>query len=380
MFFHVFRNTLKVQLRNRSIVFWAVLFPIILSVMFKFAFGNLVNFEEMDPIEVAVVEPLSSDRPQVVYFEDFLQALNEEGDDKILEIKSVNRTEAISLLEQQAVVGIIDYKDQPELTVFQSGVSETILQSLLKSYVQNETMITKIFEQNPEGAMSELLPLLAEYTNYLENKTSDQMDHTNLYFFSLIGMQLIYGYMWGLRSIMDFEANLSTIGKRQTVAPIHKLTAILAAFLTSVSIHLVLMLFMWAWLAFGLGVDFGNQSLGVLALMILGSFTGVSFGVLLGVSNRKSLEAKINMGVAITMTMTFLAGMMIIQVKPLIATYLPWLAKINPVNVITDALYALYYFPTLDRFFSNLWTLGVITLLFIGLSFFFMRGKRYDHL
>ncbi len=80
------------------------------------------------------------------------------------------------------------------------------------------------------------------------------------------------------------------------------------------------------------------------------------------------------------MTMTFLAGMMIIQVKPLIATHLPWLAKINPVNVITDALYALYYFPTLDRFFSNLWTLGVITLLFIGLSFFFMRGKRYDHL
>lgn len=61
MFGHVFKNTFKVLLRQRALVFWSLFFPIILGLLFKLAFGNLNDQLKLDPINVLVNEDLYED-------------------------------------------------------------------------------------------------------------------------------------------------------------------------------------------------------------------------------------------------------------------------------------------------------------------------------
>ncbi len=380
MFSHVFKNTLKTSLKTRIMLFWAIVFPILLSLMFKLALGNLGTMDQMKPIDIAVIEPLTQDDFQSEFFKQFLKATSSDQENKIFNIVYREQAEAEKLLEEKEVSAIIDFDRKPQVTVRSSSIEETITQSVMSAYVQNETIIMDLLAKNPDNNMASILQLINQEINVLDNTSNKNMDFSNLYFYTLIGMQLLYGYMWGTTAISKFEANLSTLGKRQTIAPIHKLTTVLAAVSASYIIHLIVMLVMWAWLYFGLNVSFGNQGLWVFLLILIGSLTGVSLGVLIGVSNRKSFEFKINLGVAISMFFSFLSGMMAIEIKPWIANNLPILAWLNPVNLVTDALYSLYYFNTMDRYFMNLAALLAMTFVLMMVSFYFLRGKSYEYL
>ena len=80
------------------------------------------------------------------------------------------------------------------------------------------------------------------------------------------------------------------------------------------------------------------------------------------------------------MLMAFLAGMMVPEIKVLIAENIPIINKINPVAVVTDAVYSLYYYDSLTRFNYDMLNLLAITVFFIVASLFLMRGKEYESL
>ena len=78
------------------------------------------------------------------------------------------------------------------------------------------------------------------------------------------------------------------------------------------------------------------------------------------------------------MACSFLAGMMLAEMKYIIAKNVPILGKINPVTMITDALYSLYYYSTLDRYWYNIISLAIFTVIMIVISYVFIRRKKYD--
>ena len=80
----------------------------------------------------------------------------------------------------------------------------------------------------------------------------------------------------------------------------------------------------------------------------------------------------------ITMACSFLAGMMMVEMKYILAEKAPIIAKINPVTMITDGLYSLYYYDSLDRYFYNIISLIIFSVIMIGASYLFIRRKKYD--
>lgn len=56
MFIHFFKYQLKTLLRNRTVIFWTLVFPIILATFFNLAFSNLTSSENFDAVDVALVE------------------------------------------------------------------------------------------------------------------------------------------------------------------------------------------------------------------------------------------------------------------------------------------------------------------------------------
>ena len=153
------------------------------------------------------------------------------------------------------------------------------------------------------------------------------------------------------------------------------LSGILSAFIIQFAIMMILM----AYLVFGLGVGFGEQIGYIILLIAIGCFTGVGLGNFAGnVLKFKKEDTKISFLSSFSLVLSFFSGMMIIDIKYWMQTNLPVLTYINPVNLITDGLYALYYYDNLNRYTTNMICLFVIGVLLILGSLFITRRKQYD--
>ena len=81
---------------------------------------------------------------------------------------------------------------------------------------------------------------------------------------------------------------------------------------------------------------------------------------------------------SVTMALSFLAGMMIKNMRELVDKNIPILGQINPVSMITKALYSLYYYDDLNIYFQNLFSLIIFTFVMITISYIILRRKKYD--
>ncbi len=90
-------------------------------------------------------------------------------------------------------------------------------------------------------------------------------------------------------------------------------------------------------------------------------------------------KASIKEGILLVFTMvcSFLSGMMSVQIKYFIQDKFPLLSYINPVNLITDGFYSLYYYSTYDRYFLNLGLLTLYGIIFSIFTYLILRRQKY---
>ena len=346
-------------------IFWALIFPLVLGVFFKLALGNIKDANNFQPIKVGVEKSLLEDE----YFKNFTDQMKEEDlldpvlskDDKIL--------------DQDNISAYIENKEKVLLK--KNGVRESILVNILKYYSMNENMVRTIMEKNPKTDISNIFV----DKNHIENDTPNKdMDPTMVFFYCLIGYQIVYGFSWGLSIIYQYEANLTTIAKRNAISPLNKRISLLSSMSVGFLLNFFIALFTMLIFNKVLGVDFSNRIPQLLLIIAIGSLTGVSLGMVIGASNKADIETKLGLGIGISLFLSFLAGMMVSNIKIIIAEKATLINKVNPVALISDGIYSLYYYDTLDRYYNNLICLGGVTLGLILLTFIFTRGKQYDSL
>lgn len=400
MFKHIFINRLKMLLRTKATIFWTLVFPIILATFFNLAFGNLAEEEKFEPFNIAVIQ--NENYENEVNFKALVEALSADGEDKMFNVQYVeNKEEADKLLDDNEIKGYLEVEDlvvlehtenqsintnqnhdtkqnNIKITVKENGTIQTILKSIVDNYYQTYSMIENIAEINPQAL--NFNPMTDLDNNNFEDNSSKNMDYIVVYFYTLIGMTCLYGGFFGINAINEVEANLSKRAARTSVAPTHKLKTLVASLLAGFIIQYAEVLILLAYLIFALGVDFGNQTLYIILLTLFGSLAGTTTGMLIGACNKKSENAKVGMLISFTMTCSFLAGMMILDMKYIIAKNVPILAKINPVSMITDGLYSLYYYDTLERYFFNIISLIIFSAVMVFASYFFIRRKKYDNI
>lgn len=365
MFYHEFKKTLRVFMRQKVMIFWALIFPLVLGVFFKLALGNVKDSNNFEAIKVGVNESLIDDE----YFKNFIDQMKEEG---LLDLVA---SKDDKILDQDDVSAYIEKKDK--LLLKKNGVRESILVNILKYYSMNENMVRTIMEKNPNTDISNIFVDKTHIESDIPNK---DMDPTMVFFYALIGFQIIYGYSWGLSIIYQYEANLTTIAKRNAISPLNKRISLLASMSVGFLLNFCIALFTMLIFNKVLGVDFSNRIPQLLLIVAIGSLTGVSLGMVIGASNKADIETKIGLGIGISLLLSFLAGMMVSNIKIIIAEKAPLINKVNPVALISDGIYSLYYYQSLDRYYNNVICLVGVTLGLILLTFIFTRGKQYDSL
>ena len=61
MFLHNLKYEIKMKLRAKEVIIWMLLFPCVLSVLYKAAFGNIYENGGIKTVPVAVVEHVKDD-------------------------------------------------------------------------------------------------------------------------------------------------------------------------------------------------------------------------------------------------------------------------------------------------------------------------------
>lgn len=379
MFKHLFMNKMKILLKNKAMLFWSLIFPFVLGTFFQLALGNIGEAFEMEVIPIGVVDNQYYQDNEIL--KEVISSLSEENENQLFDTIYVSESDAKNLLDNSEIDGyiLLNEDNNPQMIVKANGINQTIIKSVLDEYYQMSSSTTQMINYNPEVLYNGVLETLYEEKNYILDDSNENIDFSINYFFTLIAMTCLYGSLIGLEVIKDCEANLSKKGARMCMAPVNKFKMILAGLLAGYVIQLVALLLLFLYLKFVFNINFGNQILPTVVLAMIGCLAGTSLGTFIGVSNRKSEEFKIGVLISVIMACCFFSGMMgTIDIKVFFDETFPLLAKINPINIITDGLYSLFAYDNLDVYYNCLTRISIFSLILIVLSFMFIRRKKYD--
>lgn len=379
--FQIFKYSLKRLFRNRAELFWIILFPIILGTLFKLAFSNLSNEESFQTIPVAIVQEEGK------LSDDFVKTAKElsKGEKPFLEAHYCEEKEALDLLEEQKVDGIIYVGDTISLTISSdmgnAALNQNILQTFTEEYQMNYQAVSEIAMKNPEK-LPEVLTVLQESASYNKSVSYSKgnTDTYDQYFYNLLAMVCMYSGMSGCIIAIHNQANLSALGARRNVAPIHKLKQITVELVANILLQFLCVLISFAYIVLVLKIDLtARLPLAILSIFV-GCMTGMTFGFFLGTIGNLSENMKFGILMSVTMVGSFLSGLMIGSMRILVETYCPVINKINPSALITDMFYSLAIYDTLDRYFRNMITLIIFSVFFTIGGFLITRRKKYANL
>ncbi len=376
MFFHNFKYSLKILLKNRMLIFWTFAFPIILGTFFNMAFSNIENSEKFDCINIAIVETQEFNDNEI--YKNAFKELSKNGDNKLFNIKYVDEEKAKELLDNEEISGYLIYNGSSKIVIKKNGVNETIFKTAVDEINQSYGVINDLIQNDTSKIYSKIQDILKQSDSNIIDISSNKLSYTMIEYYSLIAMSCMYGGILAMFVINQNLANMSNKGKRVSVSPTKKSTLVFSGVLASYITQILGILLLFLYTIFVLKVDYG-QNLGlVILLALIGSFAGLSLGTGVATLVKSNDNVKSSIILSITMVGSFLAGMMGITMKYVVDTNAPIINKINPVSMITDGLYSLYYYPTLDRYWFDITSLLVFSGLLILISAIQLRRQKYD--
>lgn len=101
-------------------------------------------------------------------------------------------------------------------------------------------------------------------------------------------------------------------------------------------------------------------------------------GIFVSSASRLSEKMKVGIMLAISMTASTLAGLMNAEIKYVVDQKAPWINKLNPAALISDAFYCINVYEDPVRMRNNILTLTVMAAVLTAASFFVVRRERYD--
>lgn len=189
--------------------------------------------------------------------------------------KYVTKEQAKEMLEKDEIIGYLEFKDKPKITIKANGINQTILKQVVEEISQNQEIIKNLAEgqvneymknisiQNIEGINEIYEKIAMEIANKdasnIKNISSDNLSYTMIEFYTLIAMTCLYGGTIGMTAINQKLPNMSSIGKRVGVSLVKKGEIILSSSLASYIIQLIGVALLFVYTIFVLKIDYGDN-------------------------------------------------------------------------------------------------------------------------
>lgn len=391
MFIHNLKYTLKIILKNKGLVFWTFLFPLVLSTLFNLAFKDIGKSEKLDLIKIGIVNDNNFKSNEVL--KDSFESLSDKNNkDRLFITKYVSEEKAKKLLEDDKIVGYLKVEnDKPKIYIRTSGSDQTVFKYVTEEIIEKEKIITNISEKRirseiekenfsvdyDEIVNSSIEKAQKDYDG-INNIFENDYDFAMIEFYTLIAMTCMYGGLLSMFAMNQNLPNMSNRGKRVSISPTKKRVTIISSLVGTYIIQVIGLSLLFLYTIFILKVDYGSNFKGVVFISLAGMLAGLSLGVLIATCLKKNEGAKTGILIAVTMFGCALAGMFGGKTKYIIDNNIPILNMINPVSLITDGLYKLYYYSSLNYYYIDLFVLLLLSVVMMLISLIILRRNKYD--
>lgn len=385
MFIHNFKYTLKTLFKNKSLIFWTFAFPIILGTLFNMAFKDISKNEKLKIIDIAVIDNEDFKKNEI-YVNAIKELSDEQNENRLFNTIYTTTEEANKLLENKKITGYIEVEENnTKIVCKENGINQTILKYVTEEIDEKIIIMNNLVEQEISNGnynidYEKIYNKINNIETNIKDTSNNKLDYVMIEFYTLIAMTCLYGGILSMYTINQKLPNMCNIGKRISVSPIKKKTIVFSSLLATYITQLIGLSLLFIYTIFILKVDYGNNVQLIMLLSIIGSLTGLSLGLLIGTILKVSENTKTGILIGITMLGCFLSGMMGISMKYIIDKNIPIINKLNPAAIITDGFYSLYYYETLDRYWFNIISLLIISLILLLISINGLRRQKYDNI
>ncbi|MBS4539479.1 ABC transporter permease [Clostridium sp. D2Q-11] len=374
MLLHVLKYKFICLIRDKAIIFWAFMFPVILAVLFHIVLININPQEEFMKVEFSVVD--NDGYRQDIRFKNYVNSIiesYENNSQSIYNISIRSLEESEQLLEDNKIDGYVKIEDELKLIVKRSGTEQSLIKALLDEYIQINSTMETILSNNPSAL--ENIDLLTN--NFIEDvplSESDNTDFSIMIYYSLIAMSCLYASFWGLRIITLSQADLSSIGARMGLIPQKKLHILAIDFFVSWIIQLGIITFQLIFMSTVLNVELLKPIGLVFLTTAVGSAMAISLGSFIGAVIKKDEDTQVTIinsviGIGYVITVS--------QINEILESKLPFLACINPIKLVNDGLLSLYYFDNYAILARNVVLMSSLTFFFSAITYLTVRRVKY---
>lgn len=357
MFKHLYKYFIKVLIREKSLVFWIMLYPVLLGSFFHLAFKNIDKQSSFEKIDMGLVASEKSLYKHI---------LNDKEMKKYFIVKSISKDEASKMLKDKKLDAYF-VEEEKKLYFKGVGFKETLIKSIFNEINNN----ISLYEKNPKVLSMKTKTIIKD------NNPSSKISRINIPFYNIIAMIAIYGGLLSMYLVNLTLPELNEVGKRIAISKVSKFILVLSVFAASLTFLLLAQAILFEFLNL-INIRFTGYFLKALLIAVLGSVAGLALGIFVASSLKVKEKTKTSIMLSISLFGCFLSGMMALDIKYLIDTKFPIINKINPVAMITDALYTLYYYQDNTRYIFNVISIIIFTIIMFFLSVRALRRKSYD--
>jgi ABC-2 type transport system permease protein len=304
-----------------------------------------------------------------------------EGDNPLISPHYVDMAEAEQMLTDGEIDGIFYWDGGINLMVMKQGLNQSVLKSVSESFMRISQTIGTISQARPdmfEQAYDILTMEIEQSANKEITLGRGETDIMISYFYSLIAMSCLYGSMFGYAKAIGIQANMSPLAARRSVSPSRKISMIIGDTAAAVTVQFIEALIVIAYLAFVLGVNFGDQWGFVILTSLAASIMGVTLCLAISTVLKSANENAIG-GIlsGIVLLLCFLSGLMVSNMKYIIEKNVPFINKINPAALISDAFYSLTVYDNYSRYTQCMLSMLAASALFCIISALVLRRRNY---
>lgn len=418
-----FLTTLRINLHEKSSLFWLFCFPILLSTMFLGMFGNLGATYEITTMRFAVVA--NDDYCKAEGAQQLIAAMQrtpvapqacgtapatmdvDAGDTDLRDLLDVTAVDTVGdasdlINDDHDVRGFltVDGDGMVHMTISRATVSNandamgspglpislSILNGAIGMFNRQTLTVAQIMGADPavlhDADFTAAVQETPDFTHQVR-LTNFKPDESARYYYALLAMTALMAMSFAVTTVCATQANLSALGMRRSMAPLTRLRQLMGGFLASWLCTFCSLLVALLYIHFVCRISFGGRWAATMLAIVVASFASNALGTLLGSLPKLTAGTKIGLTTAISCVLSLLSGLYgsgAMALSDWIQRNAPIVAMINPTQQVTNLFYDILYYDSYTPFFRTVGILLTMAVLALALATVFLRRQRYAHL
>lgn len=266
-------------------------------------------------------------------------------------------------------------------------INRAILESVATSYLQRVALIEDLAAHDP-AALSDPTTVqnaLGLGVSVREvSLTNAQPDSMVRFYYALLGMASIFAAQLAGESVWRLQPTSSAAGARRAVSGTSRMRLLIPTIGACWAVSITFLAIAFGYICLTAHIDFSGREglclVGIAASSLLSCGIGALVGALPG---RMGSDSRRGILTALTCLLSLFAGLYgesTMELADTVAHVFPAATWLNPVCLIRDLFYTVYYYDTLVPFSLRLAACAGIAAVLLAVSAACMRRSAHEHL